>query len=370
MSSSVDPNQRPPLRHRDSTPSGGLHRLAKLFGGWWILLPIALWLFAIAVALDLMTLPGIAQRPAAMPTPAPRVAAPLLPTALALQPRLATPTPSAVPTPSVMPPVKNEGPAPSRKPRSPDPKPSTNHFIVVDGISGTILFQRNAFEPIAPASLTKIMTGLLTVEYGKLNDTVKVNVDAGAFPDSNVMGLKQNTEVSLRDLLCGLMLASGNDAAVAIARHLTGGNGPAFMGKMNEKAAWLGLGGTHFENPHGFDEKDHYSCPADMVALARYAMQYPEFRRVVATRSYEVKGPYSSYTLENVNGILRAYPGADGVKTGDTPEAGKCLVATAVRDDHRVYVAFMRSAAGAVADGVLLLDWAFQSHSWPPEQKR
>lgn len=263
-----------------------------------------------------------------------------------------------------MPPVVDRGIPPIRKPRTPDPRPSTDRFIVVDGESGAVMFQRNAFEPVAPASLTKIMTAILAIEQGELSSRVKVEVDAAAFPDSQVMGLRVNTEVTLRDLLYGLMLVSGNDAAVAIARHLAGGD-EAFARRMNEKAVWLRLGGTHFANPHGFDAEDHYSGPADMVALARYAMQYPLFREVVATRSHEVRGPYDSYTLHNVNGILAAYPGADGVKTGDTPRAGRSLVASAVRDGHRVYVAFMRSANGAVSDGALLLDWAFDSHFWP-----
>jgi len=276
---------------------------------------------------------------------------------------LPTPVPTVSPIKAL---VRNEGVPPVRNPRTADPEPSTNRFIVVDGDSGAILYQRNAFETVAPASLTKIMTALLVIEEGNLNDRVRVDVDAASFPESAVMGLRANTEVTLRDLLYGLVLASGNDAAVAIARHMTGGNGPAFMAKMNDKAAWLGLGSTHFENPHGFDDKEHYSSPADMVALARYSWQYPQFRQVVGTRSYEVRGPFDTQVLDNVNGILRAYPYADGIKTGDTPEAGKCLVTTALKDGHRVFVAFMRSQAGAVPDGMLLLDWAFNSHSWGP----
>ncbi len=251
-----------------------------------------------------------------------------------------------------------------RLPATPDPEPSTRHFIVVDGDSGAVLFQQNAYEPIAPASLTKIMTAVLAIEHGELSETVRVEVDAAAFPESAVMGLRANTEVSLRDLLYGMMLESGNDAAVAIGRHLAG-SGEAFAKMMNAKAAWLGLGATHFANAFGFDMEDHYSCPADLVTLARYAMQYPLFREVVATRSYQVHGPDGPYTLRNVNGLLSAYPWADGVKTGDTPMAGRSLVATAVRDGRRIYVAFMRSQNGSVADGTLLLDWAFDSHLWP-----
>lgn len=263
----------------------------------------------------------------------------------------------------VMPPVINRGSPPARNPLSPDPEPSTQHFIVEDGESGAILFQQNAFTPVAPASLTKIMTALLAIERGHPSDMVRVDVDAAAFEGGSVMGLEAGSEVSLQDLLYGMMLLSGNDAAVAIARHIAGSE-EAFVRTMNDKAVWLRLGGTHFANPAGFDADGQYSCPADMVSLARYAMQYPLFREIVSTQSYQMHGPGKPSTIRNVNDILTAYPGADGVKTGDTPRAGRSSVATAIRNGHRVYVAFVRSSNGAVADGILLLDWAFGSHTW------
>ncbi len=263
-----------------------------------------------------------------------------------------------------MPPLVNRGMPPSRKPESPDPDPSTDHFIVVDGETGAILYQRNAFVPIAPASLTKIMTAVLAIEHGGLSDRVKVDVDQAAFEGSMVLGLKVNSQWSLRELLYGMLLLSGNDAAVAIGRHVAGSD-EAFAKMMNQKAAWLGLGGTHFANADGFDVGGQYSCPADMVTLARYAMQYPLFREIVATRSYQLHAPDGTRTIRNVNDLITAYPGADGVKTGDTPRAGRCLVGTAVENGHRVYVAFMQSGDGAVADGTLLLNWAFESHHWP-----
>jgi len=136
---------------------------------------------------------------------------------------------------------------------------------------------------------------------------------------------------------------------------------------MNEKARWLGLNNTHFADPHGLDAPDHYSSPADMVEMARYAMQYPEFRQIVRSKSYDIQESNISYTIFNVNPLLGEYPGLDGVKTGFTDDAGKALVATAVRNGHRVYVAYMRSQDGAMADGTLLLDWAFDSFIWPQD---
>jgi len=294
--------------------------------------------------------------------------------AAAVPPPITAPT--AVPTPvptidpdirplvgPVMPRVEDRGPVPARNPGTPDPNPSTEHVIVVDGASGAVLFQRNDYEPVAPASLTKIMTALVGIERGNLHDHVKVDVDASAMPGSSLMGLEPWFDVTFEDLLYGLMLPSGNDAALAIARYIAGTDGK-FADLMNEKARWLGLRATHFVVSHGLDTPDHYSCPADMVALSRYAMQYPEFRKIVATRRYPIRESNVSYDLENVNPIL-GYPGADGVKTGFTDSAGRALVGTAVRDGHRVYVAFMRSENGAWADGSLLLDWAFSSFTWP-----
>ncbi|MHB8992079.1 MAG: D-alanyl-D-alanine carboxypeptidase family protein [Chloroflexota bacterium] len=292
--------------------------------------------------------------------------------------RRATPVPQPRPTPAptpdpairpltvtVAPPAIDYGPAPARKPGTPDPDITTDHVIVVDGDSGAVLFQRNAYQPIAPASLTKIMTAILGIERGRLSDKVKVDVDAGSMAGSSLMGLEPWFDVTFQDLLYGLMLASGNDAALAIGRYVATTD-EKFVKLMNEKARSLGLRCTRFANPHGLDAPDHYSCPADMVTMSRYAMQYPEFRRLVATRSYEVLGSNIDYTIYNVNPILNAYPGADGVKTGDTDNAGKCLVATAFENGHRVYVAFMRSEAGTAHDGAQLLNWAFNSFEWPP----
>ncbi len=349
------PIPRPPFPEEEPKPPQK-GKLVKPFGRWPSILAIALGLLALVWALDLwlesQPLPVLRGVPTATAVPAP-VPQPTIP------PGILNP-----PQSRIVPPVINRGTPPTRKPQTADPDPSTAHFIVVDGDSGAILFQQNAFEPIAPASLTKIMTAVLAIEHGGLSDQVKVNVDAASFDGSDVLGLKVNTQWSVKDLLYGMMLLSGNDAALAIGRYVAGSD-KAFVKMMNDKAAWLKLGGTHFANDYGFDSDDHYSCPADMVTLARYAMQYPLFRDIVSSESYQLHGPDGTRTIRNVNDILTAYPGADGVKTGDTPRAGRASVATAVRDGHRVYVSFMRSGNGAVADGVLLLNWAFDSHSWP-----
>ena len=263
-----------------------------------------------------------------------------------------------------MPRVVDAGPAPTRKPEAQDPAPSTDHVIVVDGASGAILFQRNAYEPVAPASLTKIMTAILGIEHGNLSEHVNVDVDATTFADSTVMGVKPGFDVTLEDILYGLMLPSGNDAATQIA-HYVAGNEEAFVRLMNQKAAWLGLRATHFVNPHGLDVSDHYSCPYDMVVMARYGMQNPIFEKLAAAKSYDIRESNISYTMHNLNPLLGTYPGADGVKIGYTDNSGRSIVASATRNGHRVYVAFMKSTNGLAQEAGLLLDWAFGSFTWP-----
>jgi len=343
--------------------------------GWWKILPLVILVLGLGVPLAFRTgkAAGTVQ---VAPTPTVVAAQAIIgaiPVATADTVPAPAPSPRPTPTPDPirplfgpsMPRVVDSGPAPLRKPGSPDPTPSTDHVIIVDGASGAILFQRNADEPVAPASLTKIITAVLGIEHGDPSDHVKIDVDARQMAGGSLMGLGPGFDVTFQDLLYGLLLPSGNDAALAIARYVAGSD-DAFVRLMNQKARWLGLKSTHFANPHGLDTSDHYSCPYDMVVMARYAMQYPLFRQIVDTKSYEVKESNIDFMMYNVNPILD-YPGADGVKTGLTDSAGKALVAAAARNGHTVYVAFMRSEGGALADGTLLLNWAFDSFTWPDD---
>lgn len=342
---------------------------------WWrhLLICVAVVLIAVAV------LPGLAQsgktsqsnavlnQAASAPSDSPRQTA--LPTAAAKvaasQPQPAptaeTVRPNAIP---LAPKPAMSGPAPVRKAGSPDPSPSTNRFIVMDGASGAVLFEENAHDPIAMASLTKMMTAILGIEHGNLEDRPKIDISARSLSDSTVMGLEPGLDVTLEDLLYGLMLPSGNDAAIAIARYV-GGDETAFVKLMNQKASWLGLASTHFANPHGLDASDHYSSPYDQAVIARYGMQYPTFQKLAATKSYNISRSNIAFTVQNLNPILGVYPGADGVKIGFTDNAGRSIVASATRNGHRVFVSFMKSKAGLAPDATHLLDWAFAYHTWP-----
>src|SRR5439155_20112745 len=172
-----------------------------------------------------------------------------------------------------------------------------------------------------------------------LSDRVSVHVDSRRMPDSTVMGLYPGEELTVEDLLYGLMLPSGNDAALALAEHVAGTR-EAFGELMNDKARSLGLTGSHFVNPHGLDADGHYSTPYDMAMLARAGLRDPTFRALSAAKMYETPRG-KGYTLYNLNRLLWAYPGADGVKIGFTDAAGRAIVGSAVKDGHRVIVAMM-----------------------------
>jgi len=239
--------------------------------------------------------------------------------------------------------------------------------VVVDGQTGRVLYDLGAHQRRAPASTTKIMTALLALEHGGLDDVVTSDIDASTMIGSSVMGLRPGVPITVRDLLYGLMLPSGNDAALLLAEH-DAGSVQAFVQEMNRKAAQLGLGDTHFVNPHGLDAPQHYSSAYDLARLARAAMRNPEFAKIVSTQSWHLAPP-SDYDVHNGNSLLATYPGADGVKIGWTEAAGWTLVASATRDSHRLYVVVLDST-DRDADATALFDWAFASYRWVRLQPR
>lgn len=234
-------------------------------------------------------------------------------------------------------------------------------FAIVDATTGRLVAGRNAHERLAPASTTKIATALVALERGDLNQLVPIDVDSRLMYGSSVMGLVPGEVLTLRDLLFGLLLPSGNDAAIAIARHI-GGSEERFVALMNAKAAELGLRDTRFANPHGLDEDEHYSSAYDLAHLGRYAMANGTFAHIVATREIEVQG-HRSYHMYNTNHLLYRYPGSDGVKTGYTENAMQTLVASAVRDSRRVFVTVIRSR-DRVGDTIPLLDHVYEHYGW------
>jgi hypothetical protein len=236
---------------------------------------------------------------------------------------------------------------------------SAQFAALVDGESGELLWGRNANGQVAPASLTKVITSLVALDRAKLSDRVTVDVDSRLMWESTVMGLTPGENLSMETLLFGLMLPSGNDAALAIARAVAGSDA-AFVDLMNTKAKELELSNSHFANPHGLDADGHYSSPYDLAIFARDGMRDPTFLRLASSRQYTGEG----YNLHNLNRLLDLYPKADGVKVGYTDAAGRAIVASATQDGHRVYAVLLRSN-GPVPEAQSLLEWAFNGFAWP-----
>lgn len=209
---------------------------------------------------------------------------------------------------------------------------SARSAILIERETGRVLLSHNAHEALPMASTTKVMTALMVLEYGKLDETVTAGRNAYGVPGTSIyLGLGE--KISLKDLLYGLMLASGNDAAVAIAEHI-GGDVQTFCQKMTERAAELGCENTVFLTPHGLPAEGHYTTAADLALIAREAMKYPLFREIVSTQRASIPWEGRSYSriLNNKNKLLSTYEGATGIKTGYTKKAGRCLVFGAKRD--------------------------------------
>lgn len=231
--------------------------------------------------------------------------------------------------------------------------------ILADVDTGQTLLEYNAHARLPMASTTKMMTALLALERGNLDEVVTVPAEALTVGESS-MFLQAGEQLTLRDLLYGLLMVSGNDAAMTIALHLAGSEA-AFVQLMNERAASLGLTDTHFVNPHGLDAPNHYSSAADLHQLAQAALAYPEFATIVSTTQYAIPG----HTLVNKNELLSLYGGADGVKTGTTDLAGECLVASVTRRGHRA-VAVVLGSTARYDDARRLFDHYYTHYSWLP----
>lgn len=200
--------------------------------------------------------------------------------------------------------------------------------ILMDADSGEVLYEKDAGRRMRIASTTKIMTALVVLEHARLTDTVTVTNDH--MVEGSSMYLKPGEVVTVEELLYGLMLCSGNDAALALADCC--GGLETFVAAMNDKAATLGMTGTSFANPNGLDDENHYSTARDMAVLAAYAAEDPTFRRICSTRTATVGGR----TMTNHNKLLTQVEGCIGMKTGYTRAAGRTLVSCAERQGRRL----------------------------------
>jgi D-alanyl-D-alanine carboxypeptidase len=221
-----------------------------------------------------------------------------------------------------------------------------------------MLYGLNENTELPPASLTKIATAIVAAEKKPMNESVSVLVDGGALSidtGATVMGLKPGQQLTIHDLLYGLILRSGNDAALTLAQA-TAGNEAEFVKLMNEKVTSLGLDHTHFINSHGLDTPGHYSSAYDMAVLGGQLLNNPDLARIVGSRAYTPN--WDGGELTNINLLLSNYPGAIGVKTGYTDLAGMTIVGGADRNGRRIIVSVMQSS-DVYVDAMSLLDWAF-----------
>lgn len=208
---------------------------------------------------------------------------------------------------------------------------SAKAACIMEATTGRVLFAYNMHQRLPMASTTKVMTALLALEKGKLSDSVTCSENAFGVPGTSIY-LAQGETLTLEEMLLGLMLSSGNDAAVAIAEHI-GGSVAGFAQMMNARAEELGAFNTNFVNPHGLPDDTHVTTAYDLALIARKAMEREDFRRIVSTERASIPWEGRTYDrqLKNKNRLLSSYPGATGVKTGYTSRAGRCLVFGAQR---------------------------------------
>jgi serine-type D-Ala-D-Ala carboxypeptidase (penicillin-binding protein 5/6) len=242
--------------------------------------------------------------------------------------------------------------------------------ILMDAHSGAVLYERSPDAPRPPASVTKILTALVILEHGKLEDTVVVS-QAAARTGGHRLGLRAGQRVSLGDLLAAVLIRSANDAAVAAAEHVGGGLG-GFVALMNAKASQLGMLNSQFANPHGLDEASHYTTARDMALLTRVALDHPTFAELVRSRQARLtiwkpgrrRLVPQIRIVQSHNRLLGQLNGADGVKTGYTDSAGRCLVASASRGSQRM-IAVLLNDPRRWNDAAALLEYGFGSLRGP-----
>jgi D-alanyl-D-alanine carboxypeptidase (penicillin-binding protein 5/6) len=239
--------------------------------------------------------------------------------------------------------------------------------ILMDAETGEVLFARNPDDLRPPASTTKILTALVILEQGRLGDMVTVS-RAAAEVGGHQLRLRAGHRISLEDLLAATLIQSANDAAVAAAEHV-GGSLPGFVALMNARARDLGLRDSRFTNPHGLDEPGHYTSARDLARLAQVALEHPSFARLVRTSAARLtvwqagrKGLQRprARIVRSHNKLLGRLDGVDGVKTGYTGGAGRCLVASASRDGQRL-IAVLLNDPHRWSDAAVLLEYGFGS---------
>ncbi|MDQ3993178.1 MAG: D-alanyl-D-alanine carboxypeptidase [Actinomycetota bacterium] len=241
------------------------------------------------------------------------------------------------------------------------PESNARAVLVADAATGEVLHAENASERLAPASITKLMTALVVLDWARPNERVAVPGFIERVGESSIR-LRPGERLSVRDLLAASLIQSANDAAYALAAHVGDGDVRAFVRLMNAKAEELGLDDTNFVRPDGLDASGHYSSANDILVLARAAMRRPLIRRLVRLRGMEIAGGRSLFAW---NDLLGRFPGLIGVKTGHTEEAGWCQVAAARRDGTTTYAVILGSPTRSRRNKDLaeLLEWGLAHYA-------
>lgn len=243
-------------------------------------------------------------------------------------------------------------------------RPSINskRFVIYDRISKTIIWGKDEKIRSAMASTTKIMTATIVIENANLNDEVTISSKAGGTGGSR-LGLKSGDKITVNDLLYGLMLRSGNDAAVALAEHV-GGSVEKFAEIMNKKAEELKLTNTHFVTPHGLDNSEHYTTAYELAKLTDYAMQNEKFANIVGTKTTTIYINNQARQITNTNELLGVLNGVVGVKTGFTNNAGRCLVTETKRNDMDIITVVLGADTKKfrTKDSIRLIEYTFSNY--------
>ena len=241
------------------------------------------------------------------------------------------------------------------------PDVSAEGVLVIDIPSDTVLFAKNPDVKYLPASTTKIMTALVALEDYKLEDEVTINT---VISEGQKMGLIKDEVMTVENLLYGTLVHSANDAAFTLAEHHEGGV-EAFVGRMNQKAENLHLTKTHFTNPIGFDDPNHYTTPRDLATLATVALGNPTFTKIVGIPQITIAD--TTYThfhsLRNVNELLGKIPGIYGIKTGWTENSGQSLVTVVTRNGRKVLMVILKSE-DRFGETEALLNWVLTNFEW------
>ena len=236
---------------------------------------------------------------------------------------------------------------------------TANAAVLMDVETGDVLFDKRANQQRPPASTTKIMTAILGLELGRPDEVVTVSEKAAAVGEAT-LHLDPGEKITLYELITGALVRSGNDACVAIAEHIAGSE-ERFVKLMNRKALILGAQNTHFVNTNGLPLKEHYTTANDLALMARHGLKLSQFASIIRQKETEIHflEPDVFMDLRNTNKLLWNYPYADGVKTGTTTAAGKCLVASATKEGRQLLVVVL-NAPDRFGDAKKLLEWGFE----------